>query len=91
MRLMRIDRENAYGGKLMYFWGVGKPIVTRDGAMFGFAKVGKWGDPGGMVTSQGCFMHSPNILTEKDPKKLQWDLLPEGDEGLRAPKEPGLR
>ena len=88
MRLMRIDRENAYGGKVVYFWGVGKPIVTRHGAMFGFAKVGKWGDPGGMVTSQGCFMHSPNILVEKDPKKIKWELLPEGDEGLRAPKGP---
>jgi Concanavalin A-like lectin/glucanases superfamily/BNR repeat-like domain len=88
MRPMRIDRDNAWQGKRMYFWGVGKPIVTRNGAMLGFAKVGKWGDPGGMVTSQGCFMHSPNILTEKNPKKLKWNLLPEGDEGLRAPKGP---
>jgi hypothetical protein len=88
MRKMRIDRDNAWEGKRMYFWGVGKPIVTRDGAAFGFAKVGKWGDPGGMVTSQGCFMHSSNILTEKDPKKLKWELLPDGDEGLRAPKGP---
>jgi hypothetical protein len=86
VREMRIDRENAYGGKLWYFWGVGKPILTRHGAMFGFAKVGKWGDPGGMVTSQGCVMHSPNILAETDPKKLVWKTLPEGDEGLRAPK-----
>jgi Concanavalin A-like lectin/glucanases superfamily/BNR repeat-like domain len=86
MRLMRIDRENAYGGQLLYFWGVGKPISTRHGAMFGFAKVGKWGNPGGMVTSQGCVMHSPNILTETDPRKIQWNLYPDGDEGLHAPK-----
>ena len=88
MRPMRIDRENAWGGKRLYFWGVGKPIVTRNGAMFGFAKVGKWGDPGGMVTSQGCFMYSSNILTEREPSKLKWTLLPDGDEGLRAPKGP---
>ncbi|MEO7144739.1 MAG: exo-alpha-sialidase [Bryobacteraceae bacterium] len=88
MRLMRIDRENAYAGKRLYFWGVGKPIITRHGAMFGFAKVGKWGDPGGMVTSQGCFMRSANVLTESDPEKIRWDLLPEGDNGLRAPKGP---
>jgi hypothetical protein len=88
MRLMRIDRENAYGGKLLYFWGVGKPITTRHGAMFGFAKVGKWGLPGGMVTSQGCVMRSANILSEKDPAKIQWDMYPDGDEGLRAPKGP---
>ncbi len=86
MRLMRIDRENAYAGKTLYFWGVGKPITTRHGAMFGFAKVGKWGLPGGMVTSQGCVMHSANILTERDPNKLEWNLYPDGDEGLHAPK-----
>ena len=88
VREMRIDRENAYGGKLRYFWGVGKPITTRYGAMFGFAKVGKWGQPGGMVTSQGCVMHSANILSEPDPRRIQWNLYPEGDEGLRAPKGP---
>jgi hypothetical protein len=88
MRQMRIDRENAYNGKVLYFWGVGKPITTRYGATFGFAKVGKWGSPGAMVTSQGCFMQSPNILTEPDPRKIEWKLLPEGDEGLRAPKGP---
>lgn len=88
MRLMRIDRENAYGGKLLYFWGVGKPITTRTGAMFGWAKVGKWGDPGTMVTSQGVFMKSNNILTEKDPTQIHWETLPAGDEGLRAPKGP---
>jgi hypothetical protein len=88
MRLMRIDRENAHGGKVMYFWGVGKPIMTRYGAMFGFAKVGKWGLPGAMVTSQGCVMRSANIASEPDPKKIQWDLYPDGDEGLRAPRGP---
>jgi Concanavalin A-like lectin/glucanases superfamily len=88
MRQMRIDRENAYGGQVLYFWGVGKPITTRYGAMFGFAKVGKWGTPGAMVTSQGCFMQSSNILSEPDPRKINWKLLPEGDEGLRAPKGP---
>ncbi len=89
VRSMRLDRENAHEGKLRYFWGVGKPIVTRKGeAIFGFAKVGKWGDPGTMVTSQGAFMKSTNILTERDPKRLRWETLPEGDEGLRAPKGP---
>jgi hypothetical protein len=88
MRKMRIDRENPYHGERMYFWGVGKPIITRHGAMFGFAKVGKWGNPGGMMTSQGCVMQSPNILSERDPNKIQWNLLPDGDEGLRAPYGP---
>jgi len=44
-RLMRIDRENLYGGKVLYFWGVGKPIIHKTSVYFGFAKVGKWGNP----------------------------------------------
>ena len=88
MRLMRLDRENLYAGKVLFFWGVGKPIIDRGRVWFGFAKVGKWGNPGTMVESQGCFMRSDNILTERDPHKIRWDLLPDGDEGLRAPKGP---
>ncbi|MBL8296193.1 MAG: exo-alpha-sialidase [Bryobacterales bacterium] len=89
MRNMRIDRENTHAGKVRFFWGVGKPIVSQRGyAIFGFAKVGKWGDPGTMVESQGCFLRSDNILTERDPRRIRWTLLPDGDEGLRAPKGP---
>lgn len=89
MRNMRIDRENTHSGKVQFFWGVGKPIVSQRGyAIFGFAKVGKWGDPGTMVESQGCFLRSDNILTERDPRRIRWTLLPDGDEGLRAPKGP---
>ncbi|MDZ4800899.1 MAG: exo-alpha-sialidase [Bryobacteraceae bacterium] len=88
MRLMRIDRENLYGGKVLFFWGVGKPIIDRGKVWIGFAKVGKWGNPGSMVESQGCFLRSDNLLTERDPAKIKWELLPDGDEGLRAPKGP---
>jgi len=88
MRKMRIDRENEHAGEVMFFWGVGKPINWKRSAIFGFAKVGKWGDPGTMVESQGCFLRSDNILTERDPSRVRWELLPDGDEGLRAPKGP---
>jgi hypothetical protein len=89
MRPMRIDRENSHQGDVQFFWGVGKPILTAKGsAILGFAKVGRWGDPGTMIESQGCFLRCDNILTERDPTKLRWTLLPDGDEGLRAPKGP---
>ncbi len=88
MRLMRIDRENNVSGDFPFFWGVGKPILQDDTMYLGFAKVGKWGVPGGMVISQGCFLKSSNITTETDPEKLRFELLPDGDEGLRAPKGP---
>jgi hypothetical protein len=88
LRAMRIDRDNLYGGKTLFFWGVGKPILDRGKMWFGFAKVGKWGNPGTMVESQGCFLRCDNIAIERDPEKLRWQLLPDGDEGLRAPKGP---
>ena len=88
MRAMRIDRENLYGGKVLFFWGVGKPIIHGGKVWFGFAKVGKWGNPGTMVESQGCLMRSDNLLTERDPNRIRWEMLPDGDEGLRAPKGP---
>jgi hypothetical protein len=33
-------------------------------------------------------MFSPNILTERNPSKIRWETLPQGDSGLRAPKGP---
>jgi hypothetical protein len=86
MRKMQIDLTNNFGGKTLLFWGVGKPITYNQSMIFGFSKVGRWGNPGTLVTSQSCFMRSDNIRTQPDPRKLSWELLPDGDEGLRAPK-----
>ena len=87
MRLTNIDRENPYGGRIRFFWGVGKPIIHGDRVYFGFAKVGRFGH-GFMATSEGYFLSSDNILTEEDPSGIRWELLPDGDIGLRAPKGP---
>jgi Concanavalin A-like lectin/glucanases superfamily/BNR repeat-like domain len=86
MRRMRIDEGNNFGGKTLLFWGVGRPVRHNDSMIFGFTKVGKWGDPGTLVTTQGVFMRSANILRKRDPRKIAWQTLPDGDEGLRAPK-----
>lgn len=88
IRITRIDRENNFKGKEILFWAVGKPIIQKNTVYFGFCKIGFWGSPGGMVTSQGFFMKSDNILTERDPNKIHFQTLPDGDEGLRAPKGP---
>ena len=85
---LALDRTNNFDGKTLFFWGVGKPIIHRDAAYFGWAKVGKWGEPGVLVKSQGQVMRSDNILTERDPRKIRWQVLPEGELGLRAPKGP---
>ena len=88
MRKMRIDETNNFNGKVLLFWGVGRPVRYRSSMIFGFTKVGKWGEPGTLVTTQGVFMRSDNILHEPDPRNLEWQMLPDGDEGLRAPKGP---
>ena len=87
VRMANIDRENPYEGKVRFFWGVGNPIIDGGKAYFGFAKVGRFGH-GFMARSEGYFMCSENILNEEDPLKISWELLPDGDVGLRAPKGP---
>jgi len=87
VRTMEIDRRNPYQGNVKFFWGVGKP-VTHGGKMWlGFAKVGRFGR-GFMEESQGCLLRSDNILTETDPEKIQWQTLPDGEQGLTSPKGP---
>ena len=86
VRLFTGDRENPYGGTVRFFWGVGKPIL-HDGAMYlGFAKIGRFGE-GVMYKSEGAFLKSTNILTESDPEKIIFETLPDGEVGLRAPRD----
>jgi hypothetical protein len=86
-REMAIDRANPYAGKVRFFWGVGKPVVSEGVALFGFSKVGGFGE-GFMTESEACFMRSDNILTEPDPQQITWETLPAGDHGLRSPGGP---
>jgi hypothetical protein len=87
MRKMQIDRDNVYGGEVLFFWGVGKPIIHDGAAYFGAAKVGGFGE-GFMLRSEGIFLSSHNIVSDADPSKLRWETLPDGDHGVRAPKGP---
>lgn len=87
VRMTQIDRENPYRGSVRFFWGVGKPMIHDGKVYFGFAKVGRFGH-GFMATSEGYFLCSENMLTEKDPAKIRWTLLPDGEIGLRAPEGP---
>lgn len=83
-RLMDIDRCNPYQGKVLYFWNVGKPVVHAGAAYVSLHKVGGFGD-GFFTRSEGVLLKSANLLTERDPDKLTWETLPEGDFGLRTP------
>ncbi len=79
MRLTACDRANDWQGKVQIFWGISKPITVGDSGMFAFTKLGKHL----LDNGEGWFYRSDNILTEADPAKLHWELLPEGDHGVR--------
>jgi hypothetical protein len=83
-RRMAIDRGNFFGGWPLICWCVGKPIIAGDAIYFGGSKVGHPAVAPG--PTEGIFFTSPNLLTEPDPSKIRWRLLPEGDVGLKAPE-----
>lgn len=84
IREFESDRKNVYGGKLRFFWNVGRPLVHRGAAYIPHHKVGAMG-AGFFAQSEGAFLKSDNILTERDPEKIRWQTLPDGDIGLRTP------
>jgi len=85
VRESRVDRENAHGGAIRFFWHVGRPLALNGAAYVTLHKVGSFERRGFMNHSEGWFLRSPNLLTEPDPAKVTWETLPEGDVGLRAP------
>jgi hypothetical protein len=84
VREFQIDRDNADKGQIRYFWNVGKPFIHQDAAYVSLHKVGGFGY-GFFTSSEGVLLKSSNIITERDPNKIQWETLPEGDIGLRTP------
>jgi hypothetical protein len=40
---------------------------------------------GFFAQSEGAFLRSENLLTERDPEKIRWETLPLGERGLRTP------
>jgi len=84
LREFECDRNNVYGGKLRFFWNVGRPLILGDAAVMVMHKVGAMGW-GFFAQSEGAFFKSKNILTERDPEKITFETLPDGDIGLRTP------
>ena len=60
-------------------WGIGKPIDVGKGMMFAFSKIGRYL----LDESEGWFVKSDNINTEKDVNKIKWKVLPGSDYGLK--------
>jgi len=84
VREMQIDRENPYGGKVRFFWNVGRPFIDDGAAYVPLHKVGGFGR-NFITRSEGVLLKSANILTERDPNRIVWETLPDGDIGLRSP------
>lgn len=84
VRAFACDRTNAYGGTLRFFWNVGRPLLRGDTALLVLHKVGAMG-AGFFAQSEGAFLESRNILTERDPAKIAFATLPDGDVGLQTP------
>ena len=84
VREFACDRANVYGGKLRFFWNVGRPILTGNAMLLPHHKVGAMGE-GFFAQSEGVFLRSENVLTERDPAQMRFETLPVGDVGLRTP------
>jgi len=84
VREFEIDRENPYGGKIRFFWNVGKPFIHGGVAYVPLHKVGRFGR-GFLARTEGVLLAGDNLLTETDPANAKWQTLPDGDIGLRTP------
>lgn len=82
LRVTGCDRTNDWQGKVQIFWGIDKPNVADGVALFAFTKLGKYM----LDMGEGWLWRSDNILRERDVEKLHWELLPDGDRGLRVPQ-----
>jgi len=81
MRVTAADRGNDWGGTVQIFWGIDKPVAVNGAVYFGFTKLGRYM----LDDGEGWFWRSDNILTERDPERIEWELLPEGEHGIRHP------
>lgn len=83
-RDFEIDRKNVYQGKLKFFWTVGKAFTYKGAGYVPLHKVGGFGE-GFFTSSEGVLLRSANIVTERDPARITWETLPEGEIGIRTP------
>ena len=81
VRVTDVDRGNPWRGEVCHFWGIDKPKVKEGKVYFAFTKLGKFF----MLDGEGWVVESDNLLTERDPDKLAFKLLPEGEKGIRSP------
>ena len=80
MPLTNVDRTNTFNGTVQLFWGVDNPVTLDNEMYFAFSKFQNTA-VGGI---EGFVVHSDNIMTEEDPTKIHWEILPDGDTGITS-------
>lgn len=79
LRQLAHDLENEWKGKYQNFWSIDKPSVVGSDVFIGMTRMGRFH---GERSEVGWVLRSRNVLTERDPKKIQWENLPDGDRGI---------
>jgi len=79
LRVTACDRSNDWKGDIQLFWGICKPQVAEHRVLFSFTKLGKYM----LEQGEGWVFASDDILQERDPDRLRWDLFPVGERGIR--------
>jgi hypothetical protein len=78
MRKTTVDYINPWNGELQLFWSIDKPVTVGNSMYFAFTKLAVHVHDMG----EGWFYKSDNINTERNPDKLNWELLPDGNIGV---------
>ena len=98
MRVTAVDRGNHFFSpshgqprEVQLFWAIDKPKVVGGSVIFGFSKRGNRGKE---LTEEKAVMRAkdssfvPTIFSgEPDPARIHWEMLPEGDLGVRGGQE----
>ncbi len=82
MRATECDRTNDWQGRVQMFWGIDKPKVDDGAVYFAFTKLGRYF----LAEGEGWLYRSDNLLTEPHVDRIRWQLLPDGERGIRAPE-----
>ena len=80
MRMTKCDRENSFSGEVQLFWCVSHAVATGGDFFIAYSKMRTYVQE----DNEGWVFHSSNLLTERDPARIAWELLPEGDVGIRS-------
>ncbi|MGL4593385.1 MAG: LamG-like jellyroll fold domain-containing protein [Thermoguttaceae bacterium] len=82
LRTTACDELEKDGKLVQMFWGICKPRIEGDDVFIAFTKLGKYF----LENGEGWIFHSDNIMSEKDVTKINWELLPDGEHGIRNPE-----